>query len=111
VKKRKKKKAKPKPNSGPVPPKCSQEVADIIAALSDEELLDYGCPYPCGSGAKVEWLRERQRFANSDRLDDNAHMDAINWDPRDNPNMIERPCTGGQHPNPRQQITQLHLPE
>jgi hypothetical protein len=88
-----------------IQPKCSQATADAIAACDDEEIKD-GCPYPGGSGAKVEWLRERQqrfgehlvpnkKLAKRRRKRDNItaeEMDSILWGQgRDNPAVIPRP--------------------
>ena len=109
---------KPKPKApqetGPGP-LCSERTAAAIAALSDIELL-CGCPYPCGSPAKVEWLRLRnERFAapivqtyrlkNIDRqaLDsENDHMADVLWNPMDNPAMSLRTAGKSTLTEPRE---------
>ena len=121
-------------NKGPIPPKCSQETADAIHACDDDEILG-PCCYAAGSGAKVEWLRERQaRFgdhlvpipiamskrqkmiAKKRRRRDNLRtadeMDRVLFNVLDNPATIPRPIEiKGQAATERQIITKLHIPE
>ena len=121
-------------NKGPIPPKCSQETADAIHACDDDEILG-PCCYAAGSGAKVEWLRERQaRFgdhlvpipiamskrqkmiAKKRRRRDNLRtadeMDRVLFNVLDNPATIPRPIEiKGQAATERQIITKLYIPE
>ena len=119
-----------------IPSKASQEVVDAIHAVEDWELLEpYGSPYPAGSPAKVEWLRERQaRFgehlvpipiamskrqkmiAKKRRRRDNLRtadeMDRVLFNVLDNPATIPRPIEiKGQAATERQIITKLHIPD
>ena len=119
-----------------IPSKASQEVVDAIHAVEDWELLEpYGSPYPAGSPAKVEWLRERQaRFgehlvpipiamskrqkmiAKKRRRGENLRtadqMDHVLFNPADNPATIPRPIEiKGQAATERQIITKLYIPE
>ena len=117
-----------------MPPKCSQETADAIHACDDDEILG-PCCYAAGSGAKVEWLRERQaRFgehlvpipiamskrqkmiAKKRRRRDNLRtadeMDRVLFNVLDNPATIPRPIEiKGQAATERQIVTKLHIPE
>ena len=117
-----------KTNQGPIPPKCSSETAAALAACSDEEILG-PCCYPAGSGAKVEWLRERQRrfgqhltpgtpdkkFAKKQLTRHNVtaeEMDVLSWGQGlDNPLLIQRPGVLKQTATERQIITKLYAPE
>jgi hypothetical protein len=119
-----------------IPSKASQEVVDAIHAVEDWELLEpYGSPYPTGSPAKVEWLRERQsrfgehlvpipiglskaqkKIAKRRRRRDNLRtadeMDRVLFNVLDNPATIPRPIEiKGQAATERQIITKLHIPE
>ena len=119
-----------------IPSKASQEVVDAIHAVEDWELLEpYGSPYPTGSPAKVEWLRERQaRFgehlvpipiamskrqkmiAEKRRRGENLRtadeMDRVLFNVLDNPATIPRPIEiKGQAATERQIITKLHIPD
>jgi hypothetical protein len=119
-----------------IPSKASQEVVDAIHAVEDWELLEpYGSPYPTGSPAKVEWLRERQarfgehlvpipiglskaqkivakRRRKGDNLRTADEMDQVLFNPADNPATIPRPIEiKGQAATERQIITKLYIPE
>ena len=119
-----------------IPSKASQEVVDAIHAVEDWELLEpYGSPYPAGSPAKVEWLRERQarfgehlvpipiglskaqkKIAKRRRRRDNLRtadeMDRVLFNVLDNPATIPRPIEiKGQAATERQIITKLYIPE
>jgi len=119
-----------------IPSKASQEVVDAIHAVEDWELLEpYGSPYPAGSPAKVEWLRERQarfgehlvpipiglskaqkivakRRRKGDNLRTADEMDQVLFNPADNPATIPRPIEiKGQAATERQIITKLYIPE
>jgi hypothetical protein len=121
-------------HKGPIPPKCSQETADAIHACDDDEILG-PCCYAAGSGAKVEWLRERQaRFgehlvpipiamskrqkmiAKKRRRGENLRtadeMDQVLFNPADNPATIPRPAAiKGHAETVRPIITKLHARE
>jgi hypothetical protein len=122
-------------NKGPIPPKCSQETADAIHACDDDEILG-PCCYAAGSGAKVEWLRERQarfgehlvpipiamskrqkKIAKRRRRGENLRtadeMDQVLWGSGlDNPATIPRPAQiKGHAETVRTIITKLHAPE
>jgi len=115
-------------SQGPIPPKCSRETAAALAACSDDEIRG-PCCYPAGSGAKVEWLRERQRrfgqhltpgapdkkFAKKQLTRHNVtaeEMDRLLWgNGLDNPLLIQRPGTLKQTATERQIVTKLHTPE
>ena len=119
-----------------IPSKASQEVVDAVHAVEDWELLEpYGSPYPAGSPAKVEWLRERQarfgehlvpipiglskaqkKIAKRRRRRDNLRtadeMDRVLFNVLDNPATIPRPIEiKGQAATERQIITKLHIPD
>lgn len=120
-----------------IPSKASQEVVDAIHAVEDWELLEpYGSPYPAGSPAKVEWLRERQarfgehlvpipiamskrqkKIAKRRRRGENLRtadeMDQVLWGSGlDNPATIPRPAQiKGHAETVRTIITKLHAPE
>ena len=120
-----------------IPSKASQEVVDAIHAVEDWELLEpYGSPYPTGSPAKVEWLRERQarfgehlvpipiglskaqkivakRRRKGDNLRTADEMDQVLWGSGlDNPATIPRPAQiKGHAETVRTIITKLHAPE
>ena len=118
-------------NKGPIQPKCSRETADAIHACDDDEIMG-PCCYPAGSGAKVEWLRERQRrfgqhlvpvpiglskrqkaIAKRRRRKDNLptadEMDLILFNPDDNPAGIARPAQiRGHAETVRPIITKIH---
>jgi len=121
-------------NKGPIPPKCSQETADAIHACDDDEILG-PCCYAAGSGAKVEWLRERQaRFGEhlvpipiamskrqkmiaekrrrGENLRTDDEMDQVLFNPADNPATIPRPAQiKGHAETVRPIITKLHARE
>ena len=122
-------------HKGPIPPKCSQETADAIHACDDDEILG-PCCYAAGSGAKVEWLRERQarfgehlvpipiamskrqkKIAKRRRRGENLRtadeMDQVLWGSGlDNPATIPRPAQiKGHAETVRTIITKLHAPE
>jgi hypothetical protein len=119
-----------------IPSKASQEVVDAIHAVEDWELLEpYGSPYPAGSPAKVEWLRERQarfgehlvpipiamskrqkKIAKKRRRGENLRtadeMDQVLFNPADNPATIPRPAAiKGHAETVRPIITKLHARE
>ena len=118
-------------SKGPIPPKCSRETADAIHACDDEDIMG-PCCYPAGSGAKVEWLRERQRrfcehlvpipiglskrqkkIAKRRRRGDNLptadEADKILFNPADNPAVIARPAQiRGHAETVRPIITKIH---
>ena len=118
-----------------IPSKASQEVVDAIHACDDDEILG-PCCYAAGSGAKVEWLRERQaRFgehlvpipiamskrqkmiAKKRRRGENLRtadeMDRVFWGSGlDNPATIPRPAAiKGHAETVRPIITKLHARE
>ena len=119
-----------------IPSKASQEVVDAIHAVEDWELLEpYGSPYPAGSPAKVEWLRERQarfgehlvpipiamskrqkKIAKRRRRGENLRtadeMDRVLFNVLDNPATIPRPAQiKGHAETVRPIITKLYIPE
>ncbi len=115
-----------------VGPKCSQETADAIHACEDDEILG-PCCYPAGSGAKVEWLRERQerfgqhlvpipiglskrqkaiakRRRRADNLRTADEMSEVLFSPLDNPAVIARPAQiRGHAETVRPIITKIHI--